>query len=82
MQTPFTENIVVFSQNNCPACISAKQLLEARGLMFTERNLSTDPNAKADLQKSAPGARTVPQIIIGNKVISGFDMLKTYLVRK
>ncbi|CAB4134154.1 GrxC Glutaredoxin and related proteins [uncultured Caudovirales phage] len=75
------DKVTVFSQDNCPGCNAVKTLLSSKGIVFEERNLSTDPDAKAALQKAAPGARTVPQVIIGNKVISSVDILRHYLMK-
>lgn len=81
MLTNSTNKIVVFSQNNCQGCDTAKALLKSKGLEYTERNLTTDPDAKQAMFKSVPGARSVPQVVIGAKVIGGLDMLKKYLDR-
>lgn len=74
-------NVTVFSQINCAYCVSAKNLLTQKGIPFVERNLTTDAGAKADLMSVAPGARTVPQVVIDGKLIGGFDMLVKYLNR-
>jgi glutaredoxin 3 len=81
MQTNSLLDITVFSQDSCPGCASVKDLLRSKGLSFTELNVSADKSAKDLLQKKIPGARTVPQVIINNKVIGGLDMLRKYLTR-
>lgn len=81
MNSPVSERVVVFSQDNCSGCNAVKTLLKSKNIPFDEKNLSTDPDAKAELQKSVPGARTVPQVLIGNKIISSVDILRTYLNR-
>lgn len=81
MQINSQDKVVVFSQNNCQGCDSAKALLKSKGIEYHERNLTTDPDAKQAMLKSIPGARSVPQIMIGAKVIGGLDMLRKYLDR-
>jgi glutaredoxin 3 len=69
---------VVWSKNNCAYCTQAKQLLQAKSIAFTERNIDNTASI-ADLQLAVPGARTVPQIFIDGTLIGGFTELKTYL---
>ena len=69
---------VVWSKNNCAYCTQAKQLLQAKSIEVTERNIDTTASI-ADLQQAVPGARTVPQIFIDGVLIGGFTELKTYL---
>lgn len=72
-----TENakVVVYSTTVCPYCIRAKQLLERKGVAYTEINLSNeDPSVRTELMQRT-NHRTVPQIFIGDAFIGGFDQL-------
>jgi glutaredoxin 3 len=52
--------IVVYSKNNCPFCVQAKNLLKNKGIQFEEIKIDEDQSAKEFIL--AQGHRTVPQI--------------------
>lgn len=52
----------------------AKQLLEAKGVSYTEISVSDDPHLRAEMEAKS-GRKTVPQIFIGEQHIGGFDDL-------
>jgi len=52
--------IVVYSKNNCPFCVQAKNLLKNKGIQFEEIKIDEDQTAKEFIL--AQGHRTVPQI--------------------
>ena len=55
-------------------CVSAKTLLERRGIAYREINLARDPDGRAALQQRT-GMITFPQIVIGDEVVGGFREL-------
>ncbi len=69
---------IVWSKNQCPYCEQAKALLKIKGIAFEERNIQTD-FTKEQLLEAVPTARTVPQIIMDDKLIGGFTQLQEYL---
>ena len=69
---------IVWSKNQCPYCDQAKNLLKLKGIEFEERNVSTDWT-KEQLLEAVPTARTVPQIILDDKLIGGFTELRKHL---
>jgi glutaredoxin 3 len=69
---------VVWSKNSCPFCVQAKALLEARGIEYEERNVSTDWT-REQLLEAVPNARTLPQIFLDNQHIGGFTDLRAHL---
>ncbi|WP_139850854.1 glutaredoxin 3 [Acinetobacter pullicarnis] len=70
-----TANIKIYSTNSCPYCVRAKQLLERKGIAFTEVNLSVEaPEVRLELMEKT-NHRTVPQIFINDDFIGGFDQL-------
>ena len=69
---------VVWSKDACPFCVQAKALLEARGIEFEERNISTDWT-REQLLEAVPNARTVPQIFLDDELIGGFTELRKHL---
>lgn len=69
---------IVWSKHQCPYCDQAKALLKQKGIEFEERNIMTDWT-KEQLLEAVPGARTVPQIFLNDKLIGGFTELRKHL---
>jgi glutaredoxin 3 len=67
--------IDIYTTPICPYCVRAKRLLEQKGAAFEEINLAFHPERRDELEKRAPGARTVPQIFIGDFYVGGCDEL-------
>lgn len=68
-------NVKVYSTSVCPYCVRAKQLLERKGIAYTEINLSNEaPEVRVELMEKTRH-RTVPQIFINDEFIGGFDQL-------
>ncbi|MDO5017900.1 MAG: glutaredoxin family protein [Lagierella massiliensis] len=65
------KKVVVYSSNTCPYCVAAKDFLKSNDIEFTERNISTDTEARMELMKM--GHMGVPVIIVENEEIVGFD---------
>jgi glutaredoxin 3 len=56
----------------CPYCARAKQLLQSKGVSFTE----IDVDGRQDLRGwllSATGQRTVPQVFVNGQPLGGFS---------
>ena len=70
--------VVVWSKYNCTFCDQAKLLLGQREIAFEERKIG-DGYTKEELLEEIPTARSVPQIIIDGKIISGVSELKEFL---
>jgi glutaredoxin 3 len=70
MQNPIT----IYTTRWCPFCISAKALLNRKGLNFHEIAVDGDPEARRDMAAKA-GRTSVPQIWIGERHIGGCDEL-------
>ena len=67
-------SVIVYTTDRCSLCLSAKALLERRGIEYDEINLARDPDSRARLC-SVTGMFTFPQIVIGGEVIGGFAEL-------
>ncbi len=65
---------VVWSKYHCPYCDQAKMLLKQKGITFEERKIG-DGYTREDLLEEVPGARTVPQIFLDDKLIGGYTEL-------
>lgn len=71
---------VVWSKPACPYCDQAKALLKLKGIEIEERIVGNG-YTKEQLIEAVPGARTVPQIILDEKLIGGFQELRTHFSR-
>lgn len=58
--------LTVYSKNNCPFCVQAKNLLTLKNIPFTEVKIDEDSTAKEFVLNE--GHRTVPQIYLGEKL--------------
>jgi glutaredoxin 3 len=72
---------IVWSKNMCPFCDQAKNLLKLKGIEFEERNITKDWT-KEQLLEAVPTARTVPQVLLDDKLIGGFVELKKYFEKE
>ena len=66
--------VIIYSTSWCPSCVSAKRLLESKNVEYEEINIEEVNISREKLVKIA-GAATVPQIIINDTPIGGFDNL-------
>jgi glutaredoxin 3 len=67
--------IEIYSSAVCPYCISAKNLLKAKGLEWSEVRIDLDPAQRDLMLARSGGRRTVPQIFINEHHVGGFDDL-------
>ena len=67
--------LTVYSKNNCPFCVQAKNLLKAKNIEFKEIKIDEDAEAKEFILEQ--GHRTVPQIYFNDKLFveGGFQGL-------
>lgn len=63
--------ITVYTTEPCAYCSRVKQLLNARGLEYTEINLAKDSDGRASLAEKT-GMMTFPQVLVGEELIGGF----------
>lgn len=69
------QTIEIYTSPLCGFCHAAKRLLNAKGASFTEIDLARQPERRAEMLGRAQGARTVPQIFIGDLHVGGCDEL-------
>ena len=65
--------VTIYTRAFCPSCPRAVSLLKSKGADFTEIDAGMDPDKKAEMVQRANGARTFPQIFIGDKHVGGCD---------
>jgi len=59
----------------CPYCVRAKSLLAKKGVAVEEVDVFMDASARDEMLAKSGGARTVPQIFIGDTHVGGCDEL-------
>lgn len=67
-------SVTVYTTDHCSLCVSAKRLLESRGIRYEEVNLARDADSRVELSRIT-GMFTFPQIVIGAETIGGFAEL-------
>ena len=66
------KSVVVYSQASCPPCHALKEWLTNRGVPFTDKDVSADPQAARELTETHRSMST-PTIVIDGKVFVGFQ---------
>lgn len=67
--------VEIYTWRSCPYCIRAKDLLNRKGVEFTEYGIDGDEAARAKMAERANGRRSLPQIFINNEHVGGCDDL-------
>ncbi len=67
-------HVVMYTTSVCPYCTRAKALLAAKGVEFEERSVDLSPDGRRFLVELT-GRQTVPQILIDDDPVGGFDEL-------
>lgn len=67
--------VEIYTSPLCGFCTAAKRLLTKKGVNFSEINLAAQPARRSEMVQRAKGARTVPQIFIGETHVGGCDDL-------
>ena len=75
MREPHMPKVTIYTSSYCPYCISAKRLLDKKGVMYEEISVDGQSAVRAEMTAKAGGRYTVPQIWIGNRHVGGCDEL-------
>jgi glutaredoxin 3 len=68
--------VEIYTWRSCPFCIRAKQLLDRKGVAYTEYAIDGDEAAReAMAARGNDGRRSVPQIFIDDAHVGGCDDL-------
>ena len=65
-------NVTIYTKPFCPYCIRAVNLLEKKGVAYTEIEAAFDPAKRQEMMQRS-GRATFPQIFIGERHIGGCD---------
>ena len=65
-------HIILFTQPGCLSCELMRIYLEAREVLFEERDISKDPDARRAMTETY-GSNETPTMLIDGEVLIGFD---------
>ena len=65
--------VTVYTRTGCATCQAVKAFLSEKGVPFEEKDIAQDAVAADELQTLTQGAATAPVVVIGKKVVVGFD---------
>jgi len=65
--------VTIYTKPYCPYCEAARDLLERKGVAFSEIDISGRPEARAEMIRRSGGRMTVPQIFAGERHLGGCD---------
>ena len=68
--------VEIYTSWGCGYCLRAKALLDAKGVDYAEYDVTMGGPRKAEMRERAPGAMTVPQILIDGRPVGGSDELR------
>ena len=66
--------VKIYSTSWCPSCVSAKRLLENKNIDFEEINIE-ELEMSREVLFDITGGMSVPQIVINQKSIGGYENL-------
>ncbi|TAL36028.1 glutaredoxin 3 [Phenylobacterium sp.] len=64
--------VTIYTKPYCPYCIRAVDLLEKKGVAFTEIEAAFDAEKRQEMMRRS-GRATFPQIFVGDRHIGGCD---------
>ncbi len=64
--------VEIYTTKTCPFCIMAKELLDEKGAVYEETDVSK-PEVRAQMKERAGGKNSVPQIFINGVHVGGCD---------
>ncbi len=70
------KKVTIYSGYPCPYCDAAKALLKSKNIEIEEFDIWKDSAKAKEMLQRTNGARTIPQIFIGDRYIGGNDKLQ------
>ena len=71
------KKVVIYTGDLCINCNWATDLLNRKKIKFTEYNIAKDAIKREEMFEKSNGAKTVPQIFIGEHYVGGNVELQT-----
>jgi glutaredoxin 3 len=75
-----TDSVIMYTKDNCPFCVQAKNLFHAKGQPITEMKIGEDLS-REEFMDLFPQVKTVPFIIINGEKVGGYDKLTEWYSR-
>lgn len=66
--------IVIYGNESCAYCAAARMFFARKGLRFADISISGDDGRLEEMERLT-GSRSVPQILINDHLVGGFDEL-------
>ena len=66
----------MYSGDPCPYCKAAKALLKSKNVEIVEFDIWQDSSKAKEMLQRTNGARTIPQIFIGEHYVGGNEQLQ------
>ena len=70
------KKVVIYTGPMCNFCSAAKHLLNKKEISYEEIDIGYDDKKREEMLKKSNGAKTIPQIFIGEKHVGGYVELK------
>ena len=70
------KKVVIYTGPICNFCSAAKHLLSLKKISYEEIDIGNDDKKREEMLKKSNGAKTVPQIFIGESHVGGYVELK------
>ena len=71
------KKVVIYTGPMCNYCSAAKHLLNKKKVDYTEFDIGLDSSKMKEMQERTRGAKTIPQIFIGETYVGGYMELKS-----
>ena len=71
------KKVVIYTGPFCAHCNSAKALLNKKNVQFVEYDIGDNLNKREEMFQKSNGAKSVPQIFIGDYHVGGNDELQS-----
>jgi glutaredoxin-like YruB-family protein len=72
---PTQPTVTIYSTPTCHFCHAAKELFTEKNIAFNDYNVATDLEKRKEMIDKS-GQMGVPVIIVGDKVVVGFDEMQ------
>lgn len=74
------ERVTIYGRSGCGFCTAARELCEIKDIPYRYVDMIAEGISKADLERTINRpVRTVPQILVGDQYIGGFDQFSRYV---
>ena len=68
--------VLIYTGPICNYCSAAKHLLSKKQIRYEEVDIGNNTEKREEMLRKSNGAKTVPQIFIGDKHVGGYVELK------